>query len=260
MLLLTLLVVVGGIGLYMALPRGRTAPARGVLALLAVAAAAMLVAILINLPSGIVTPARPTMVALSVLALLAAVRVVTHSRPVYSALYFVLLVLANAGLLLLMQAEFLATGLVIIYAGAILVTYIFVIMLAQQTSGKAPYDTEAREPLLGCLAGFVLLAVLAGGIYGTAVPGELKRAGPGGPLAAEAIDVRPDLAPNAALLSDVNRLSEPGPGHGTTERLGTHLLTSYFLAMELAGVLLLAAMVGAIAIARRQLSGMEGAA
>src|SRR5690606_206086 len=65
-------------------------------------------------------------------AVLAALRVITHTRPVYSALYFVLSVLSTAGLFVLLWAEFLGVALVIVYAGAILVIYVFVIMLATQ--------------------------------------------------------------------------------------------------------------------------------
>jgi NADH-quinone oxidoreductase subunit J len=69
---------------------------------------------------------------LSLLALGGAVRVVTHPRPVYSALFFVLVVLSTAGLMVLVGAEFLAAALVIVYAGAILVTYVFVIIVSKQ--------------------------------------------------------------------------------------------------------------------------------
>ncbi len=72
----------------------------------------------------------------SVIAVAAAVRMITHSKPVYSALYFILVVLSSAGLFLLLQAEFMAFALVIVYAGAILVTYVFVLMLAQQAERR----------------------------------------------------------------------------------------------------------------------------
>ena len=73
----------------------------------------------------------------SAIAIFGAVRVVTHPRPVYSALYFVLTVFATAGLFILLWAEFMAAALVLIYAGAILVTYVFVIMLAAEASAPA---------------------------------------------------------------------------------------------------------------------------
>ncbi len=100
------------------------------------------------------------------LALFGAIRVITHQRPVYSALYFVLTILASAGLYLLLSAEFMAFALVIVYAGAILITYLFVIMLATQAPSSDAvealnvYDWETREPLVATLAGFVLLGAL----------------------------------------------------------------------------------------------------
>ena len=93
--------------------------------------------------------------------MLAASRVITHPKPVYCAIYFVLVVVAVAALLVLQQAEFLAVALIIIYAGAILVTYLFVIMLAHQ-GGSPTYDRRAREPFLAILAAFVLMAAVAG--------------------------------------------------------------------------------------------------
>ena len=98
--------------------------------------------------------------------MLGALRVITHPRPVYAALYFILTVLASAGLFLLLSAEFMAFALVIVYAGAILITYLFVIMLATQAPEEgheevlAEYDTAAREPIAATVVGFVLLGAL----------------------------------------------------------------------------------------------------
>ena len=77
---------------------------------------------------------------------------ITHHRPVFAALYFVLVVLSSAGLFLMLEAEFMAFALIIVYAGAILITYVFVIMLAQQApvpgeeARQAEYDVIPREP------------------------------------------------------------------------------------------------------------------
>jgi NADH-quinone oxidoreductase subunit J len=215
--LLVLLLTLGGVGLYLLMPGGRGNVLRAGLLLLTGGAVA-LVAGLLPLVG---TATEPFFFfSLSLLGLWAAIRVVTHSRPVYSALYFVLVALTVAGLLVLMQAEFLAAALVIIYAGAILVTYVFVIMLAQQAGGPARYDATAREPLLGCLTGFVLLALLA------------ARMMHGAPAA--------DAAASAAAVA------------GTVSHVGTALLTRYAIGVQLAGALLLASMVGAIAVARRK--------
>ncbi|MEM7755134.1 MAG: NADH-quinone oxidoreductase subunit J [Planctomycetota bacterium] len=101
-----------------------------------------------------------------VLALASALRMITHRRPVYSALYFILTIVASSGLYVLLSAEFMAFALIIIYAGAILITYLFVIMLATQAPSEeepdrlSEYDAVAREPIAAATVGFVLLAVI----------------------------------------------------------------------------------------------------
>lgn len=107
----------------------------------------------------------------SLIAVASAVRMITHSRPIYSALYFVMVVLSSAGLFLLLEAEFMAFALIIVYAGAILITYLFVLMLAQQAPGEdgtvqsPEYDRIPREPAAGVAVGFVMLALLSEMIF-----------------------------------------------------------------------------------------------
>lgn len=215
-------VVLGALGLFLALPGGRAELARVGLVFTTAAGGALLA-------TGLHVVTRDTsfawFVGSALVAIFAAVRVITHRRPVYSALYFVLLVVAVASLLVLMQAQFLSVALLIIYAGAILVTYVFVIMLAQQAR-PAPYDTRSREPLLGCLAGFLLLTIIAAE-FDVLVPPSERTALP-------------------AVLGDTA---------GTVDAIGTRLFTQYVVAIQIIGLLLLAAMVGAIAIARRQPTG-----
>src|SRR6202008_5110718 len=88
-------------------------------------------------------------------AIVGAVLTITSRNPIYSALWFALVVLATAGLFLLAGASFLAAGTIIVYAGAIIVTFLFVIMLAQM-EGKAIYDRTARAPARTTLTGFLL--------------------------------------------------------------------------------------------------------
>jgi NADH-quinone oxidoreductase subunit J len=87
-------------------------------------------------------------------AIAAAGSTITHHNPIYSALSFALVTLSVCGLFLLRGAQFLAAATIIIYAGAIVVTFLFIIMLARQ-SGNAPYDRRAREPFLSTLAAFL---------------------------------------------------------------------------------------------------------
>jgi len=177
----------------------------------------------------------------SAIALAGALRVVTHPKPVYSALYFVLTVFATAGLFVLLEAEFLAAALVLIYAGAILITYLFVIMLASQAtaaSGDAPtasqvlgeYDRVSREPLAAAAIGFALMGVLLFVIFDKA--GQL--APPAGPAALPAVQA-----------TAVNGIA------GGTQELGLYLFRSQVIQLELAGLILTLAMVGAMVISRR---------
>ncbi len=168
----------------------------------------------------------------SVIALIAGVRVITHTKAVYSALYFVLVVIATAAILVLQSAEFLAVALVIIYAGAILVTYLFVIMLAQQPTTTL-YDQNAREPLAAVLVGFVLVAIIAG------QSGTTKRS----------IEERSQLT----LASDAASPEESELAASNTLSLGALLFTRYVVVVELAGILLLVSMVGAIALSRKRI-------
>ena len=150
----------------MALPRrGRVNP-QVLGALIAAAGVGGLIAAL----AFIAGPARPGLFfyIFAFVALGAALRVITHPRPIYSALYFILSILASAGLFLLLDAEFMTFALIIIYAGAILITYLFVIMLATTAPSDEAYevlddyDAVAREPIVSTFAGFLVLAILTG--------------------------------------------------------------------------------------------------
>jgi len=97
--------------------------------------------------------------AFSALALAGGVALVTQTNPARGAVSFALVVLSTCGLFLLQAAPFLMAGTIIIYAGAIVVTFLFVIMLSQQR-GPSDADARSREPLAACLAGGLLLVVL----------------------------------------------------------------------------------------------------
>lgn len=227
--LLYLIFALGGGALYLLLPKpGRSQTRAGaVIGLLSVAGLLAVLAV------RVVSPDESTayFYLFATIAVLAAVRVVTHPRPVYSALYFVLVVIAVAALLVLQEAEFLAVALIIVYAGAILVTYLFVIMLAQQ-GGSPIYDRRSREPFLAVAAGFVLMAAVAGRA------GELPE-----PSAEAAAPVQ---------LAGASQTPTAHPQYGNTYAIGAAVMTRYVVALELAGVLLLVSMVGAIALARKK--------
>lgn len=217
----------------------------------------------------------------SAIAILAAARVITHTKPVYSALYFVLVVLASAGLFLLLSAEFMAFAVVIIYGGAILVTYMFVIMLATSSEGaerpaegaiaggEAEHDRVAREPVAATAAGFLLLAALLNVFVQPGV--EPNAAAAMAPDAELIADVLPERTVNqvAEIVAAEARERGVAAAADTTEpaeaqqlfnaeRVGLDLFLSHPLGLELAGVILLVALVGAIVIARTQIPDEDG--
>lgn len=106
-----------------------------------------------------VLPERILFYAFSALALAGAGLMLGQSNPVHAALSFALVVLSTCGLFLLLAAPFLMAATIIVYAGAIVVTFLFVIMLAQQ-AGLTSADQRSREPFLASLAGMILAGTL----------------------------------------------------------------------------------------------------
>ena len=180
-----------------------------------------------------------------------AIGVVCHPRPVVAALHFVLVTLAGAGLFVLLMAEFMAVVLVIVYAGAILVTYVFVIMLASQGGGKAlaEYDEVASEPLAAVLVSFILLGTIL----------QVMMPAPGGAAMSVA---RPAQENEMMVASLAGAATAPAATKaagaatqpyvpGNIQLIGVSLYGDYAYSLELAGVLLTIALVGAVVIARK---------
>lgn len=191
-------------------------------------------------------------------AIVAAVSTVTQHNPIYSALSFALVTLSVCGLFLLRGAQFLAAATVIIYAGAIVVTFLFIIMLARQ-SGNASYDRRAREPFLATLASFVLL----GGLLLTIESwGKQRAAAPQSPVMEGRLAIAETPGEGARSTAGFVAIPEnmvPHPNSNVKANepsrlrgLGRTLFTDYLIAVELAGTLLLVAGVGAVAIAPRR--------
>jgi NADH-quinone oxidoreductase subunit J len=234
------------------------------------------------------------------IAVAAAVRMITQPRPVYAALYFVLVVVASAAIFLLLQAEFMAFALVIVYAGAILITYLFVLMLAQpagepeEGTAGAEYDRVPREPAAAAVVGLVLLATLGdmlaagAGVRGLPPPPtalEVKRS------AWVALEQMPDRlqASVAAAAEDLETIVAQADGRRirvhaggeaavtirsdagelrdvalpesampeNIERVGLDLMGRFPASLELAGVILLLAMWGAVVLAQRHIEAPD---
>ena len=152
------------------------------------------------------------------LALLSAVMVVTRRNPVHAAMYLVFSFFCVAGIYVTLSAEFVAAVQVLVYAGGIVVLFLFVIMLVPLSPGLQ------RIPLKRGIVALILVALVAGALLMA-----LSRPAGGAPEA---------LSGAAA--------------DGTIESVGMHLYTRYLLPFEVASVLLLVAMIGAVVLARRQ--------
>ena len=179
----------------------------------------------------------------SAISIASAVKVITHTRPLYSALWFVMVILASSGLFLVLGAGFIALAVVLIYGGAILVTYMFVLMLASQTGAPAsdkeidPANRYAYEPVLAVAAGFLLLSVLLTLAFEPMAPNLAAK----GPSDAQII---------ATTLSDRNPSMDAATSLHNIERVGLDLFQSHPLGLELAGIVLLVALIGAVVIAK----------
>jgi NADH-quinone oxidoreductase subunit J len=264
MILAFAVVVLGAIGTYLLLPHrhGRAKPRQvhiggGVLVALAI----VLFANFWTPPDELLT--KLFFYAFGFAAIGGAVLTITSRNPIYSALWFAAVVLATSGLFLLAGAQFLAVGTVIVYAGAIIVTFLFVIMLAQM-EGRAPYDRAARAPFRATISGFLLFWALLYSLF-LIRPPEDRAAGtpPRGAAAGSRLPRTWELArlPHrmedrgvAEVLRRASRetaqLNLPS-GHRKPHvaGLGETLYTDYLITVELAGTLLFVALVGAILIA-----------
>jgi len=153
---------------------------------------------------------------------------VTGKNPVHSMLWVLALFLHVAGIFLLLGAEFLAAVQVIVYAGAILIFYLFVVMLLDLPDEEARSRFGNHWPLAaGVGLSFAALAWLA-----RVVTLDAARAGGGAPAR--------------------ERMAVGGPALGSLSEIGMALFGPFALPFELASVMLLAAIIGAVVLARKR--------
>jgi len=162
---------------------------------------------------------------------LTAILVVALKNPIYSALSLLIMFFHVAGLYVTLRAEFLAAVQIIVYAGAILVLYLFVVMLLNLKRDDR-YHTQWRVAAFVCLPLSVELLVL--GMSGRVLARPEQSAVPTG----EAISAAPAAADN-------------------TLAIGETLFSTYLYPFEIASVILLVAMIGAIVLAKRDIGGSE---
>ncbi|MES2387117.1 MAG: NADH-quinone oxidoreductase subunit J [Bacteroidota bacterium] len=155
---------------------------------------------------------------LSFVAILSALMVVFSKNPIHSVLYLILTFLALTGHYFLLNAQFLAAVNLIVYMGAIMVLFLFVIMflnMREETAGHRSFISKAAA----CLAGAVLLLVMVAALW------------------------------DAERSSNVTAYNGQ---IGLVENLGKVLFNDYLLPFELASILFLSAMVGAVMLGKRE--------
>ncbi len=150
-----------------------------------------------------------------------ALRVVTARNPVHAALFLVLSFFTAAMLWMLIKAEFLAISLVLIYIGAVMVLFLFVVMMLDINFESLRKGFWRFFPVAGTVAAIML--------------GEMLLI----------------LTSRHANLSAA-ALPEPAAGFNSAKALGKLLYTEYFLPFQLAAVLLLVGMIAAIALTHRK--------
>ena len=154
----------------------------------------------------------------SAITLVAALRVITARNPVHAALFLVLAFFSSAAIWMLLRAEFLAITLVLVYVGAVMVLFLFVVMMLDINIEKVRAGFWANLPLALVVGGFIAVEMIL-------VVSHAWRRSSG--------------------------LVDPGQGYSNTHELGRVLYTDYVYPFELAAVVLLVAIVAAIALTMR---------
>jgi len=155
---------------------------------------------------------------LSGLALLAAVGVVASKNPIYSVLWLIVVFFAISGHYILMNAQFLAVVNIIVYAGAIMVLFLFVVMLMNLNSDAEPVKNMYMK-MAGIISGLTLMIVF---------------------IAAFA-----DAESNDIIM-------QRGTDVGLIKNLGNALFNKYVVPFEISSILFLSAMVGAVIIGKKE--------
>jgi NADH-quinone oxidoreductase subunit J len=157
------------------------------------------------------------------MVVLAALRVITATNPVHAVLFLVLVFISSSGIWMLLEAEFLAISLVLVYVGAVMVLFLFVVMMLDINLVRLREGFWRWLPFGAALAGL---------------------------MAFEMIWVLGSSDISKGMLS--NHAAKHGPEYSNTKALGMQIYTDYVYPFEIAAVILLVAMVSAIALTLRR--------
>jgi len=164
--------------------------------------------------------------AFAALAVVAAFNVILQRNPIYSAIGLIVVLCSLATLFLLLNAQFISAMQIIVYAGAIMVLFVFVIMLLNVRAEESVTD---KQKYLKFLAAPLFLALLAEVI-----------------AVVRYVNLTPQPLPSA------NNVSDPSTVLGTVENIANGMFTNYVIPFEAASVLILMAIVGSMLLARKE--------
>jgi NADH-quinone oxidoreductase subunit J len=162
----------------------------------------------------------------ALVAIVSAVLVVANRNPVYSVLFLILTFFNAAGLFVLLGAEFLAMMLVVVYVGAVAVLFLFVVMMLDINFAELRQGV-VRYAWIGAIVGLVLVAEII-------------------------------FVVSSGAIAPSTPAGSPTPvGVSNTQALGQILYTDYFYLFQVAGMVLLIAMIGAIVLTHREREGVK---
>ena len=190
----------------------------------------------------------------SAVLLFAAFRVITARNPVHAALYLVLAFFQASGVWMLLQAEFLSIALVLVYVGAVMVLFLFVVMMLDINIDSIRQGFWNHFPLaatVGAVIALELAAVLLGG-FRASQPRVSPIATVVTPVAVSAPDSAASGAAAAAAASQVADVGHVVVAQvSNTKALGVLLYTEYLYPVQVAALILLVALIAAIALTLR---------
>ena len=159
------------------------------------------------------------------LIIFAALRVITARNPVHAVLFLVLAFISSAGIWILLEAEFLAITLVLVYVGAVMVLFLFVVMMLDINLVKLREGFWRWFPFGALLAGLMVFEMV--------------------------------WVLGSRQTADVSKAIVHAADYSNTKELGRLIYTQYVYPFEIAAVILLVAMVAAIALTLRRRAGVK---
>jgi NADH-quinone oxidoreductase subunit J len=192
--------------------------------------------------------------AFSAVMLFAAFRVITARNPVHAALYLVLAFFQASGVWMLLQAEFLSIALVLVYVGAVMVLFLFVVMMLDINMDSIRQGFWKHFPLaatVGAVIALELAAVLLGGFRVTEPQKQVaaQLVSPVAVTAVAPVDVASAAVDAASTAVDVGHMVVAQVSN--TKALGVVLYTEYLYPVQVAALILLVALIAAIALTLR---------